>query len=230
MATAISTVLTSARAFAGTDSNGINSTNGIAWANEGILDFRKQLANKGVDAGVIQETMASASATIGTYNYPSDYLALKAIELNYTDTTQQNYVPASKYDVSNLPGGQSWDWMRVNQPTNSPMFDDHGSWYEIVPTPQSTNNLIYLIKLFYWKVPAIIAATTDTLEWPENIDPNMLARFISAQYYFSKQKDAKGQAELALYQKKASDVIAFLERGSQMPTVSNGLQISGWEF
>lgn len=230
MATALSTVLTNARAFAGTDANGINSTNGIAWANDGVLDIRTQLCAMNIDAGVVQETYADAQATIGTYNYPSDFLALKMMEVNLVSTNAQDYKVAKKLDAANPPAPLSLDWLRLNQPSDSPMVNDHGSWYEILPTPTAAMNLTKAIRFFYWLMPTAFTATTDTLGWPENINSNCLSHYIAARYYQSVHKDDKAQVEMGEFARLFNQIVNFIKRGGATPLQTSQVQISGWEF
>ena len=118
----LSTVPSFARAQAQTDSNGLTDANGIIFANEALLDFRRRLQTAGVDAAQLQESYETMTASTGTYLYPTDMAWLKAIELNYADQTATNYKTASQADVSNLPTGESFSWLRTNAQTDYPFF------------------------------------------------------------------------------------------------------------
>ena len=75
----LSNVLTFSRAQTQSDSNGLTDTNGLVFANEALLDFRRRLINKGVDASQLQEAYTSGTVDQGTYLYPTDMFFLKAI-------------------------------------------------------------------------------------------------------------------------------------------------------
>src|SRR3990167_1327452 len=137
----LATVGTFARAQTQSDSNGLTDSNLIVFANEALLDFRRRLIAKGVDASQLQEAYTSGTADQGTYLYPTDMFFLKAIEVNYQNTNDQDYVQAQQVDVSNLAGGASFSWLRKNANRSLPQFDDRGDWFEIFPNPQSSDNL-----------------------------------------------------------------------------------------
>src|SRR3990167_8750445 len=140
----LSTILAFSRAQAQTDSNGLTDAKGIIFANEALVDFHRRLVKRGVDASQIQEAYiptitAPASGDGSTFTYPDDCLALKTVEINYTDTNANNYIPATQVDVANLSGENSFSWMRLNQSTQFPKFDDRGDWYEVFPAFTSVN-------------------------------------------------------------------------------------------
>ena len=90
----LATVLSFSRAQAQTDSNGLTDANGIIFANEALLDFRRELITHGVDASQLQESYEQGTANTGTYLYPTDIFFLKSIEVNYTDSNTNNYIQA----------------------------------------------------------------------------------------------------------------------------------------
>lgn len=233
MATLLTT-LTFARAQALTDSNGLTDTNGIVYANEALFDFHRQLATHGVDASQLQETYCDAivpSAGNGTtLAYPTDMLALKTIEVNYTDTVGQNYIQATQLDVANMPGGVSFSWLRTNGSTLTPKFDDRGDWYEIFPAFTSANNTSQAIRLFYYLKPTEYTATSDTIAYPESLDYRILGWRIAASYYYSLGKMNEGEKFQNMYQEKVTQYIQTLGRGSQQPIQVAPLEITGWEF
>lgn len=226
----LSTILNFARAQTLTDSNGLTDANGIIFANEALQDFHRQLVSRGVDASQLQEAYRDGAANTGTYLYPSDMLFLKTIELNYIDTSPNNYITASQIDISNLSSAQSFSWLRSNTDKNNPQFDDHGDWYEIFPTPNSTDNVSQLIRLFYFLKPTEYTTVNDTVSYPENLDTTILGWRIAANYLYSLLKIQEGDKLNAKYQERVNQYIATLGRGSQQPTQSTPLQISGWEF
>src|SRR3990167_4611834 len=148
----LSSAISFARTQSQTDSNGLTVAKGIIFANEALLDFHRELISHGVDASQTQEAYTSGTANQGTYLYPTDMWFLKAIEVNFQDTTGQNYLTAQQVDVSNLPGG-SFSWLRTNQSTQFPLFDDRGDQFEIFPTPTSSKNLTDMFRIFYYLEP-----------------------------------------------------------------------------
>ena len=130
------------------DSNGLTDTNLIIFANEALVDFRRRLISAGVDASQLQEAYRDGEANVGTYLYPTDMFWLKAIECNYSNTNAQDYKTASQVDVSNLTGNVSFSWLRKNASKESPQFDDRGDWFEIFPTPTTSDNVSQLIRIF----------------------------------------------------------------------------------
>ena len=226
-------ILNFARAQALTDSNGLTDTNAIIYANEALQDFHRRLVEHGVDASQVQEAYSPATAGTGTYLYPPNMLFLKAIELNYQDTNANNYVPASQVDVSNLPQGTSFSWLRGNANKNTPQFDDHGDWYEIFPTPQATDSLSQLIRLFYFLQPTEYTTTADTVSYPESLDTTILGWRIAASYLYSLKDQAsmaQGDKFNTKYDERVKSYIATLSKGSQMPIKATPIQLTGFEF
>lgn len=235
----LSTVLAFARAQCQTDSNGLTDAKGIIFANEALLDFHRELIAHGVDASQIQEAYTDATANQGTYLYPTDMFFLKAIECNFTDTTSQNYVTAQQVDVSNLPGSQagtngsnlnSFSWLRANQNAMMPLFDDHGDWFEVFPTPISSNNLTRLFRIFYFLEPTEYSATGDTIAYPESLDYRVLGWRIASSYLKS-----LGNWESAIpfdqeYTDRVSQLVKTLSRGVQTPMQATTIQDSGWGY
>lgn len=216
------------------DSNGLTNTKGIIFANEALFDFRRRLLDGGVDALGIQEAYRDASiATAGngsTFLYPSDAMFLKAIEVNFTDTTAQNYIKAEQVDHSNLAGGISFSSLRQNCSTQSPKFADNGDWYEIFPAFKSGNNLSQAIRVIYFQKPTEYTAVGDTISYPESLDYRILGWRVAANYYYSLNKFDEGDAFNLKYEERVKQLIATLSRGAQQPLQATGIQISGWEF
>lgn len=222
--------LTYSRTQAQTDSNGLTNASGIIFANEALLDFRRRLISAGVDASQLQEAYRDATAGTGTYLYPTDMFWLKAIELNYANSTGSDYITATQVDVANIPGNKSFGWLRTNAPTGSPYFDDRGDWYEIFPTPTSGHNLSQLIRIFYYLEPTEYTAVTNTIAYPESLDYRILGWRIASNYLYSLGKFEEGGAFNLKYEERVRQLIATLSRGSQQPLQATSLQISGWEF
>lgn len=226
----LSNVLSFARAQAQTDSNGLTDANGIIFANEALVDFHRRLVDKGVDASQLQEAYTTGTLNQGTYLYPSDMLFLKAIELNYSNTESAGYKLATQVDVSNLPGGNSFSWLRENNDINFPQFDDRGDWFEIFPTPTGSHNLTNMMRIFYFLKPTEYTSTADTIAYPENQDYRILGWRIAAMYYYSLNKMIEGDAFNLKYEERVDQYCATLARGAQQPIMATAIPITGWEF
>ncbi len=228
-------ILTFARTQAQTDSNGLTDTKGITFASAGLSDFHRQLIRHGVDASQIQETFIPTvtppvSGQGSTFAYPTDCLALKTVQVNYQDTTPQNYRIADQIDVANTPNQQSFAWLRIYQSALWPKFDDRGDWYEVFPAFTGNNNLTNAIWLFYYLKPTAYTATSDTVSYPENQDVGILGWRTVSDYWKSLEKwDSAAGAE-AEYQKRVTEYIATLARGSQQPLQSTVIQDAGWSY
>lgn len=226
----LSNALTFARAQAQTDSNGLTDTLGILYANSRLVDFHRQLVANGVDASQLQEAYCTIAApTTGngaTAAYPTDCLGLKTVEVNFTDTSAQNYYRGEQVDVSNLSGQGAFSYLRVNQSTQYPLFDDRGDWYEVFPAQACT------VRLFYYLKPTEYTATGDTIAYPESQDYRILGWGICADYYYALNKFEEGAVFEKKYQDRVTQYISTLARGSQQPiqaTVPN-VGDNGWQF
>lgn len=230
----LSDVLTFSRAQAQTDSNGLTNTNGIIWGNEALVDFHRKLVNSGVDASQLQESYTDGVIPTGnngsTLLYPTDMLWLKSIAVNFTDTSAQNYKTATQVDVSNLPNGQSFLWLRKYASTENPLFDDHGDWYEIFPSFASANNTSQAIRIIYYLKPTEYTAVSDTIAYPESQDYRILGWRIAASYLYSLGKYDEGDKFNAKYEERVKQYISTLARGSQQPLQATPIQLSGFEF
>jgi hypothetical protein len=230
----LANVLTFSRAQAQTDSNGLTDTNGIIFANEALVDFHRKLVNGGIDASAVQEAYRDASVpTSGngsTFLYPTDAMFLKAIEVNYTDTSAENYLRAEQVDVSNLTGKSSFSWLRKNASRQAPMFDDRGDWYEIFPAFVSGDNLTQAIRIMYFQKPTEYTATSDSLSYPVTLDYRILGWRIAADFYYSLNKFLEGDAFNLRYEERVKQLIGTLGRGAQQPIEARGIPWDGWEF
>ncbi len=226
----LATILNFARAQVQTDSNGLTDANGIIFANESLQDFHRRLVASGVDASQLQESYTSITANTGTYLYPTNMLFLKAIELNFTDTSASNYIMAEQVDISNIPGKTSFSWLRSNASQRTPLFDDHGDWFEIFPTPTISNS--QGIRIFYFLQPTQYVATSDTVSYPESLDTTILGWRIAANYLYSlgTERIPDGDKFMARYEERVKQYIATLGRGVQTPNQTQGLQLTGWDL
>lgn len=226
----LANVLSFSRAQTQTDSNGLTDTNGIIFANEALVDFHRRLVDHSVDASQLQEAYTSGTANVGTYLYPTDMLFLKAIEVNYANTDPASYITADQVDVSNLAGQNSFSFLRANQSTQNPQFDDRGDWFEIFPTPTAANNLTNLIRIFYFLKPTEYTSTSDTIAYPESQDIRILGWRIASMYFYSILKIPEGDAFNVMYENRVKQYCATLSRGAQQPIQATPLQTAGWEF
>lgn len=224
----LSTVLAYSRAQAQTDSNGLTDTNGIIFANEALIDFRRRLTTAGVDAAQLQESYEDITVNVGTYLYPSNMVWLKAIELNYGDTNQQNYITAEQVDVSNLPNHTSFSWLRQNAQQNHPYFNDMGDWFEIFPTPIATN--VQGIRIWYFLEATEYTATSNDIGYPESLDYRILGWRICGNYYYSLNKFDEGDRFYQKYEERVTQLISTLGAGSQQPIQAVPIQETGWNF
>lgn len=225
----VSDAITYARQKAQTDSSGISDTTGLAWANSGLLDITRELIKRNIDASQTAESSATISATDnppGRFAWPADMFMLKTISMNYTDSTQNNFLQADKLDVSNLQGSTSVDFVRLNQPTSEPMFTNHGDTGEAFPTPMSTA----IVKIFYYLAPTEYSAISSTINYPQALDYRVLGDKILECYYQSLEKFDIAQQWGAQAVKKINDSIVILGPQSQQPIHPTPLQVSGWEF
>lgn len=228
-------VLNFARAQVQTDSNGLTDPNGIVFANEALVDFHRRLVNAGVDASSIQEAyrdgvVPTTAGNGSTFLYPTDMLFLKAIEVNYSNTNAQNYITALQYDASNIPGQQSFSWMRVNGSKMNPMFDDHGDWYEIAPSFSAGDNISQAIRILYFQKPSEYNATSNTISYPESQDYRILGWKVAASYLYSLLKIPEGDKFEAKYLDRVKNYISTLSRGSQQPIQATAIPWTGFEF
>ena len=229
MATLANT-LTFSRAQTQSDSNGLTDTLGIVFANEALVDYRRRLISAGVDASQTQEAYASGTAAKGTYLYPTDMFWLKAIEVNYQNTNAQDYVLAQQVDVSNLSGGISFGWLRSNASRATPQFDDRGDQFEIFPTPQSSDNLSQMFRIFYFLEPTEYTGTSDTIIYPESLDYRIIGLYIAASYYQSLGKFDEADRFMQKYEARVTQLVATLSRGVQTPIQATTIQLNGFEF
>ena len=228
----LSSVISFARTQAQTDSNGLSDANGVIFANEALLDFRRKLVEKGVDAGQVQEFVQEGTVNDGTYTYPTNpsILFLKTIELNYSSTRPDGYIKANQLDVANIPGNKSVGWIRTNASPQSPYFDDRGDSYEIFPTPTAAHNVTSLITLFYFKKPTEYSAVGDNVAYPESIDLRILGWRVAANYLNSLGKTDDAMVFNMKYEEKVQGLVSTLARGSQQPIQATPLSITGFEF
>jgi hypothetical protein len=222
-------ILTYSRAQAHTDSNGISDTNGLAWLNDTLNEFRRELVKRGVDIVPVGAQSINLVAGTGIYSYTaSDYFMLKTMEINFQDSSQGNYLQAEQFDVSNLQGQTSFDWLRLNQPTSQPLFDDRGANFEVFPTP--VTSVTAGVKIMYYQLPTEYATTNSSLAYPETLDYRILGRGVIARYFYYLKDFETGDKFKAIFLKDIDNLVQTVGRGSQQPIRTEPIQDSGWGY
>ena len=218
-----------ARDLAQTDSNGIGDTVGLRMLNDGLQNFTRELIKRGIDAAQTQESYANLSASNpNTYAWPSDMFSLKTLEIDFTGGGGDNFIQAERVDVANLQGTTSFDWLRNNQSTEHPLFDNRGDTYEIFPVPAGA--ITSGIRLFYFLTPTEYTAISDTISYPQSLDFRCLASRVAAIYAQSLEKFDLALALNTEYKTRIEDIIKILAPGSQQPIKPQKLKIDGWQF
>jgi hypothetical protein len=204
---------------------------GLAWANNGLLDITRDLIVRGIDASQTQEsytTLSSSDAQPGRFAWPSDMYMLKTIEVDYTGSGGENYLQATKLDVANLQDRTSWDYVRVNQSTESPAFTNHGDTGEIFPTPQGTQSV--LVRIYYYLTPTEYTATSNTINYPQSLDYRALGDKILIAYQQSQDRFDIASSWEQQYMKKINDAINILGPQSKQPLRPEKLRMAGWNY
>lgn len=227
MSTLVSDVITYARYLAQTDANGLTDTIGLSFANDGQQNIIRELLNKNIDAAQTQEAYTSMT-TNGSYAWPVNMYALKTIEIDYTGTGGQNYIQGERVDVANIQGNTSFDYLRLNQSTQRPLYDNRGDTFEIFPTP--TAPIANGIKIFYFLTPTEYIALNSTISYPLTLDYRCLSARVASLYAMSTQKYDLAKSLDDEFQKRLQQIITILAPGSQQPVKPLPLQITGWEF
>lgn len=223
----VTDVLTYARQLAQTDSNGITDTLGLAFANDALQNITRELLNRNIDAAQTQESYTNlTTSNPNTYAWPSDMFALKTIEVN-TTTNQQDYLQAKAVEVANIQNS-SFDWLRVNQSSASPLFDNRGDTFELFPIPGAaiTNG----IKIFYYLTPTEYSSTGSTVTYPQSLDYRCLAARVASLYAASQGQMDMMQAMELEYQKRLQQIIKILAPSSQQPIQVEKLHLTGWSL
>lgn len=227
MATA-NDIIAYARQIAQTDSNGLTDAQALMYLNDSLQNFTRALINRDVDASQIQEAYTSTVAGQGSYAYPPDKYMLKTIEVNTGTGSQNDYVQAYKVDISNLQAQTSFDWLRLNQTANNPLFNDHGDTFEIFPTP--TSAIGAGIKIVYFLIPTEYSSTSSAVSYPVSLDYRALSCRVAALYNIQLE-DADTAAMLQKeYQDRLDDIIRILSGGSEQPTQPQTIRLTGFEF
>lgn len=228
MATSVLAAIQYAQQLAQTDSNGIGSVIGLALYNDALQTMTRDLVNRDIDAAQTQESYTNLSTSSpNTYAWPSNMFALKTIEVNFSDQTQQNYLQARPVDVANIQN-RSFDWLRANQPQSEPLFDNRGDTFEIFPTPivGNTNG----IKIFYFLTPTEAPDVGTAIQYPQTLDYRALSTLIAARYYKTMNDINMAQVYEQEYSTRLGKIINILAPASQQPIQPQRLAITGWSF
>lgn len=228
MATSVLAAISYAQQLAQTDSNGINSVLGLALYNDALQTMTRDLVNRDIDAAQTQEAYRDLSTSSpNTYLWPTDMFALKTIEVNFQDQNQQNYLQAMPMDVANIQN-RSFDWLRVNQPSDQPLFDNRGDQFEIFPTPLTANT--NGIRIFYFLTPTEAPDVGTAISYPQTLDYRALSTKMAALYYKTQNDPNMAMVYENEYQGRIGKIINILAPSSQQPIQPTPLQITGWQF
>lgn len=228
MATSVLAAIQYAQQLAQTDSNNIGSVLGLALYNDALQTMTRDLVNRDIDAAQTQESYRDLSTSNpNTYLWPSNMFALKTIEVNYQDQSQQNYLQAMPMDVANIQN-RSFDWLRVNQPQNQPLFDNRGDQFEIFPTPIVGNS--NGIKIFYFLTPTEAPDVGTAILYPQTLDYRALSAKMASMYYKTQNDTDMALVYEQDYQDRIKKIINILAPSSQQPITPQPLQITGWGF
>lgn len=217
-----------AQQLAQTDSNAIGSVLGLAFYNDALQAWTRDMLARNIDAAQTQEAYRDLSTNSpNTYLWPTDMYALKTIEVNFQDNQEQNYIQARAIDVSNIQE-KSFSWLRVNQPQSEPLVDNRGDQFEIFPTPTATN--AQGIRIFYFLTPTEATNVGEAINYPQLLDYRTLSAKMASLYY--KSQNALDMAELYEneYQARINKINTIVSPGTQQPITPKRLNISGWGF
>ncbi len=228
----VANVLTYAQQLAQTDTNGIDSTNwgnnGSSFVNDALQNMTRELLNRNIDAAQTAESYTNSNTNNpNTYAWPADMFMLKTVEIDFTGAGGASYLQAQRMDVANIQNS-SFDWLRLNQSTGFPLYDNRGDTFELFPVPTSaiTNG----IRIFYYLTPTEFTAFSNTLSYPQTLDYRCLSARVASLYAASVGNLPMMQAMDAEYQKRLQQIISILAPGTQQPIQNQPLQITGWEF
>lgn len=235
MANQVSDAIAFARTAAHTDSQGITDADGLTMATDALFELQLLACRKREDLFLQESSRDITSVEIiggaspGKFLFPTDMLFWKQIEINLVDPTQQSlFILITPNDVSNPNANSSFDWLRINQPSSTPLIDSHGDWFEVFPTPIAA--LTGAIKMLYFLIPTAYAATTDYVSYPYSIDIRAIAYKIGA-FYARLNKDFDLMKELDGKSEQRLDYVLSVLSGSQsqVPRRPQGLPYSGYE-
>lgn len=228
MATSVLAAITYTQQLAQTDSGNIGSVLGLALYNDARTEMHRDMLAMNLDAAGTQEAYRDLSANSpATFLWPDDMYSLKTIEVNFQNNQQQDYIQAKPVEVANIQG-RSFDWLRANQPQEQPLFDNRGDWFEIFPTPQTSN--AQGVRIFYVLTPTDAPDVGTAITYPYTLDFRALSCKMAALYY--KQQNDMNMAAVyeQEYQERIKKIINILAPGTQQPLTPAPLAMNGWNF
>jgi len=230
MATSVLSAVTYAQQLAQTDANGISSVLGLALYNDALQTMTRDLVNRGIDAAQTQEAYRDIGTDDpNTYLWPSDMFMLKTIEVDFTGKGGDNYIQASPMDVANIQG-RSFSWIRENQPTNAPLFDNRGDSFELLPRNQTGAVIANGIRIIYFLTPTEATNVEQAINYPQTLDYRTLSCLMASLYYDTQEEfDAAGKME-SRYQERMNKIINILAPSSQQPISPTPLGLTGWNY
>ena len=228
MATSVLSAIQYSQQLAQTDSNNIGSVLGLALYNDSLQTFHRDLLNRGIDASQTQEAYADITTNSpNTYAWPSDMYMLKTVEVNWQDTTQQNYLQALPMDVANIQN-VSFSYLRSNQHRTQPLIDNRGDTFELFPTPQVANS--QGIRIFYYLTPTEAVDVGQPIQYPLTLDYRAASCKMASLYYKSQNDVDMAAVYEKEYLERVDKIIKILAPGTQQPITPQPLAITGWSY
>jgi excinuclease UvrABC helicase subunit UvrB len=228
MATSVLSAIQYSQQLAQTDSNGIGSVLGLALYNDALQTMTRDMVNRNIDAAQTQESYTDLTTdSPNTYAWPSDMYMLKTIEVNFQDQTEQNYLQAMPVDVANIQN-KSFSWLRANQDTFAPQFDNRGDTFEIFPNPKKAN--AQGIRIFYYLTPTEALDVGTGIQYPQSLDYRALSCLMASRYYKTQNDTNMATVYQQEYSERIGKIINILAPSSQQPITPQRLAITGWNF
>lgn len=210
-------------------SDEFSDADAISLWNDAYLDFQRKLCLKREDIFFV-EAKSNFVQDDGKYLLPDDCLAIKSVEVAYTDPTSvQDYKKAEEVDTANLPSGTTWEWLKKNQPKTNPLIDIRGNFFEIAPAPDADKTDAIILK--YLQVLPRFTAVSDTLGYPLENSYEIVAKKVAALFFKSFMLDynASNQWE-ALYRSEIKEYIDNITPQVSSSTKTRLIGWTGWEF
>ncbi len=165
--TAVSALITKAR-------RRVNETSTTFFEDDDFVDWADEAQKYFVRQTRYLESSESTSAVSGTQSYdlPDDFLALYRVTFNGKKIDRVSF-----FEIDELGLDET---SYSGTPT---LYYVHDDKLYLIPKPTTTDT----IKVYYYKYPATIDATTDTLETPPIYDDVIVAYMV----YMAYKKDAE---------------------------------------
>ena len=247
----LTNVIQLARTYLQTDSNGLLDADAIQLANEALLSDTTELIRRGINSAHVMEAYMNATAGVGIYSFPDgvtsttwtlatwsgsgtppELFMVKTMNVNYQDTTQNNYIEVQIMDSGNLPLGQSYQWLRANQTDQNPLLDNRGATFEIFPAPVAGQNLTSFFYMLYFVAPTQYVNDSSTIAYPFNLNPNVLASRIAWLHASRGDEESMGRAASygRIHDTEMDKLENILKKGTQKSTSPQGIALTGFEF